>query len=243
MVMRKQRWSYLGLALASAAALGFLVYSMPGSRQLDDDSDSKEPEARSPLPAAVVERFPFPEDQGGKLLEELLAPAEPVAHPASAPPSEAPHGAQGRRPQTPATPLPPLASELPRFSVAPVYRPARPRLLPEDAPLSRSWFAPVLPEQPRLPASPGVRLPSPKVDEPPPLPILAQPQIDRTSDDPTAAFTTLMALSASMPARLTPVPFVPLVLPDPFVHSREVRTRSQPVEESLPVSTPRLPRK
>lgn len=123
-------------------------------------------------------------------------------------------------------------------------RPVRPRLLPEEPPLSRSLFTPVLPESPKLPAGAGVRLPSPPVDEPPPLPILAQRPVDRGApEDPTAAFAALTALSARLPDRLTPVPFLRVVIPDPFAHYREVRSGKEPVEENLPLMTPRLPGK
>src|SRR5579871_3268557 len=182
--MRTIRWAYLGLILASAAALGFLVYSMPGPHS---ESEDERTEAGPPVRSAGVERFRFPDDRGGKLLEELLPPGEPVTPPAPERSLSPPRGTERVGGRTPEAPLPPIAPELPRPNAVPAGRPVRPRLLPEEPPLSRALFTPVLPDNPKLPAGAGVRLPSPPVDEPPPLPILAQHPVDRGApEDPTA---------------------------------------------------------
>src|SRR5262249_31939385 len=138
--------------------------------------------------------------------------------------------------------LPPLAPDLPRSAVTPSAPPARPRPLPEEPPLVRSFFDPLMPQALTLPAGAGVRLPSLALDRPPPLPILAQPQPDRASlEGPTAAFSVGAALAAPLPERSTPAPFIRLVIPDPFEHHQALRGKTPPPEERVPPIAAPLP--
>ena len=72
------------------------------------------------------------------------------------------------------------------------------------------------------------------VNQPPPLPILAQPTADRASlDDPTVDASTVAALAAAMPQRTKPVPYVRVTLPDPFDNRRPL-TLTAPAEDDRP---------
>jgi hypothetical protein len=122
------------------------------------------------------------------------------------------------------------------FAAAPLY-------FPEEAPLSEIGADPARPGATEPPAGPKVRLPSVDVEQPIPLPILAQPHKDRASlADPTLEASVAAALGALTLHRAAPVPFVPINLPDPFEHSEAVRLRYPPDELPMPPPiTPRTP--
>jgi hypothetical protein len=89
-----------------------------------------------------------------------------------------------------------------------------------------------------------IRLSAPDVNQPPPLPILANPGIDRASlDDPTADESLKSALSAVPPIRSNPAPFLRLNLPDPFENAQTVRLRAMPPEDHGPATGPVRPPK
>jgi hypothetical protein len=115
----------------------------------------------------------------------------------------------------------------------------------EPAPLFDQLTAPHLPEQPRLAVGPRVHLASPDVNAPIPLPLLGQQVQDRSSfDDPTLDASLALALALSPPLRITPAPFLRLLLPNPFEHRDAIRLRQAPDEETTPVTaTPRVPGK
>ena len=90
------------------------------------------------------------------------------------------------------------------------------------------------PEPRRLAVGARVRLPSPDVNQPIPLPILAQPTADRASlDDPTGDASAEAALAAAMPKRTMPVPYSRLTLPDPFDNRRPLGV-PPPAEDDRP---------
>jgi hypothetical protein len=94
----------------------------------------------------------------------------------------------------------------------------------------------------KLPASPKVAWPSPDINEPILLPILARPVVDRASlDDPSGDASQAAALASSVPERTNPAPFLRLNLPDPFEHRNAARLRTPLPESPLPIGTPRLP--
>jgi hypothetical protein len=191
---------------------------------------------------ARCEGFPFAADRGGKLLSQALQPSENEAtrKPAvTLEPRRFPDLDSRQRQEVPLTPLPP---ELPKARALPPVRLIRPQPLPEEPPLARSWLAPVLPEKPQFAVSPGVRLPSLKLEQPSPVPILAQPpSAPASADHPTADFSTAAALAAPLPDRTRPVPFVRLVLPDPFEHVQAVRLKAPPPDVELPAAPSPLP--
>ncbi|MBY0526281.1 MAG: hypothetical protein K2R98_23005 [Gemmataceae bacterium] len=192
---------------------------------------------------APGDRFTFPADKGGQALSELLRPPLKLSDDAQAQPGPRPLVV----PPAVANPEPTLSnspSGVPSAKLSPKAPPLRPRVLPEEAPLTAYRSDP--PPVQRQEFTPGalVRVPSRDVNEPIPLPILANPGIDRAPlDDPTAEESLKVALAATMPVRSNPAPFVRLNLPDPFENSHTVRLRSLPAEEQNPASGPLRPPK
>jgi hypothetical protein len=92
-----------------------------------------------------------------------------------------------------------------------------------------------------FPAGKRTRLPSVDVNQPLPLPLLAQPVPDRAPlDDATGEASHTAALAAAPPRRGTPAPFLRLGLPDPFENRLPPRAT---MEEVLPAPGPsRLPK-
>jgi hypothetical protein len=146
--------------------------------------------------------------------------------------------------ENPEVPLPVFKGTPPHLSL-PGLKQAKPGNPPEEAPLSRFRSDPVKPEFVELPAGPLVRLPSIDVEQPIPLPILAQPHRDRASlADPTLEASVAAALAPVTVARTAPMPFTPLNLPDPFENSQAIRLRYTPDElPTPPPITPRTPKK
>lgn len=127
----------------------------------------------------------------------------------------------------------------PAFPPRSARKEPRPGPLREGMPLARYRAAPELPEAAALPTEPLVRLIAPDVREPLPLPILAQPAKERAAaSDPTLEASTAAALRPLAAQRTTPLPFVPLNLPDPFEYARGGRLRFPPSEDVMP---PQLP--
>jgi hypothetical protein len=93
------------------------------------------------------------------------------------------------------------------------------------------------------PDSRRIRAASPDVNQPIPLPILAQPVSDRAPlDDPTADASTAAATSAPIPPRTRKAPFVKRTLPDPYDNRR---TEVPVPEESkdFPLGNPQPPQR
>ena len=80
------------------------------------------------------------------------------------------------------------------------------------------------------------------VNQPVPLPILAQPLADRVPvDDPTTTASMVAALAAIPPPRSQPTPFVRLSLPDPFELAVTIRLRAPPQEDPDPFTSSTRP--
>jgi hypothetical protein len=162
-----------------------------------------------------AEGFRFPEDRGGQILSKVLPPSEKAV-----PPAERDVTSPRRHPPSgldkPSLPLPPVPAEMPRLPAG--KSPAlRPRPLPEDLPLAGHLTDPTPPQAPTLHAGQRVRIPSVDVNQPIPLPILAQPASNRASlEDATAEASRNAAFATSPPVRSTPAPFLKIDLPDPF---------------------------
>jgi len=63
-------------------------------------------------------------------------------------------------------------------------------------------------------------------------------------DDPTVEASLAAALALSPPFRVTAIPFVRFVLPNPFEHRETIKLREPPPEDSTPVTaTPKTPPK
>lgn len=161
-------------------------------------------------------------------LAELLTPGAKAIHdtlPSNLPPRKTPQSIE--QPELPlkSAQLPPPAPP------KPTGKPGQPRTLPEEAPLVRIFNQPEAPHAISMPAGPLVRLWSPDVNEPLPLPILGTGVRDRASlSDPSLEASIAAAHAKLSPARTRPVPFQPHNLPDPFEHSQAVRLRTPPDE-------------
>jgi hypothetical protein len=186
-------------------------------------------------PAPAVDEKSPAGDRASKLVAEVLRPSDKVA---TLPWQD--YEGQRRLPgprflEQPELPLPPDPGELPRTPVVQSARPVRPQPLPEEPSLARRDRSPDLPERPRLPVGPLVRLPGPDLNQPVPVPILAQPLPDRAPlTDPSGEASLAAALAQPMPVRTTPAPFVALNLPDPFANQQAVRLASPPEEDPNP---------
>jgi hypothetical protein len=198
------------------------------------------------IASAENDELALPPDKEGKLLVETLRPSEklPGRLPSEAVKPRRLSAAPGvEKPQLP--PPPPLPALPATMGESSGQRPLaaldqkgtafRPRLLPEEPPFSRHRIVLAQPESIKLPAGPRVRLASPDVNQPIPLPILAQPVRNRAPlNDPTLDVSLSAALAETVPGRTSPAPFLRLTLPDPFENRKTVRLRKTPPEEGIP---------
>jgi hypothetical protein len=215
---------FAATVLASIAGCG----RPPSVVDLGGMSVAAEPgKAGEPTPKPPV----LPDDQGGKAVGQLLAPAggREVTPPAKAPvPLAVP-------PALTDSPLPPAQVAVPRRPLTAQEKGLRPRSPAED-PLSLvPSTPPVVPSRPTQPSRALTRVSSPDVNEPVPLTIIGLPVADRIPlDDPTAEASLQAALSTGVPVRTTPVPFTPTTVSDPFQNAEIVRLRTPPPEDSHP---------
>jgi hypothetical protein len=118
----------------------------------------------------------------------------------------------------------------------------RPTLVTEELPPT-PLAAVSVPEPVRMATTQGARADSIDVHQLPPLPVLAQSVQERaTLDDVTADVSTVMVLSARMPLRLAPAPFVRLAIPDPFENRRPLTLLVPPEPGSPLTGSPQVPR-
>ncbi len=209
----------------------------------DPTGPGQSPGLVHPGAEAATDGFDFPNDRGGKLLADLLAPsakAEPLPSDLPAKPLRFPTPHSLERTDLP---LPPSEAELPRKHSSEKLRPTRPRSVPEEQPLSEYRSDPTLPQHVLLPAGERAREWSPEINEPIPLPILAQKQSETPSaDDATSEVSLAAALATVPPPRTTPAPLLRLTLPEPFEFRKAVRLRAEPAESPVPIAaTPRPP--
>jgi hypothetical protein len=193
--------------------------------------------------ALAGERFTYGRDEGGMMLAQVLPPVEKL--PPYTPPG---FGEALRCPESSAVLLPegalsPLTPDVPESRLEKPLPALRPQILPEEPPLARDVLEPDVPAPPYLLTGAPVRLPVMDPEQPMPVPILAEAHADKapTGADLTGDVSTAAALKATLPDRTAPAPFLRLVLPDPFEHSRTVRLSSPPPEGQLPAAVPRLP--
>jgi hypothetical protein len=187
--------------------------------------------------------FRFPDDKGGKMLAQVLPPADAVPAPGEGVASGPKRLPGAPALEQPSVPLAPNQGQVPRLPAGRRGPPLRPRALPDELPPAAPRPEP--PQETQFPAGDRVRLPGPDVNQPVPLPVLAAPAPDRGSlDDPTADFSAAAAQSGPVPARAAPAPFARVSLPDPFENRDAVRVREAPPEKGDPVTAaPRPPGK
>jgi hypothetical protein len=89
-----------------------------------------------------------------------------------------------------------------------------------------------------------VRVAAPPLDQPLPLPFLAQKALEPLpGDEATAQFSAAAALAAPMPWRQQPAPFLRLTIPDPFENHPAARLSTEWPESAIPsTQAPRAPR-
>ena len=138
----------------------------------------------------------------------MLPPADvhgPLTEPAAGPRRAPAAGLSTPRPPPPPpslAPPPPVLAERNR-------KPVQPRLVVEET-LGLGRGDPEPPQPRSFVVGDRIRLPSADVNQPPPLPILAQPTADRASlDDPTVDASAAAATAATMPQRTNAVPYAP----------------------------------
>src|SRR5439155_14953385 len=128
--------------------------------------------------------------------------------------AKSPQRQPAREPEAPAI-LPPSTSPPLHRRVDNRKKSARAQELADASPLHDQFALPRLPESPHLPAGPRLRVASPDVNQPIPLPVLGQRAPDRAAlDDPTVDVSLALALAISPPLRLVPAPFLRLALPN-----------------------------
>jgi hypothetical protein len=192
------------------------------------------------------EQFPFPADREGRLLAEKLRPSDqvpPLTEEKKTGPKRQSGPAKLENPDVPlaaATLNPPASVPLEKGGGKPIL----PKLVEAESLLLRQRIEMDQPTAMKLPASPKVAWPSPDINEPIRLPILARPVVDRASlDDPSGDASQSAALVSTVPDRTIPAPFLRLNLPDPFEHRNTVRLRVAPELElgSIPTDLIRVP--
>lgn len=236
-----RRWPVYLLFGAAGGLLGGLAScGGPTSRAPAEDAftpgvvraqAADEPTAPKPELPPEPPSFRFPEDAGGALLAKLLPPSQ-----AGGPSADRARGP--RRPMTrreldaPTLPLPPAVPVLPRLPAS-KRQPLRPRLTLEES-LDDVAVHAFLPQAPTLPAGERVRVASPDVNQPVPLPVLARPALDRAPvEDVTGEASTAAALAAPVPQRTRPAPFLKLIVPDPYEYRRPLGLPVPP-EQAVP---------
>lgn len=221
----------------------FLILSGCGQRTaaVDDKTAQRSPST----PHRSDEEFPLPPGGEGKMLAKTLLPSDQVPRMTDAstvaPRRQSPPG----KLETPELPSPPAIVTAP--PAIPLEdnkkgKKVRPMLVERESPLLRQRMDLDRPAAVNLPAGPKVAWPSPEVNQPIPLPILARPVADRASlDDPSGEASRSAALAAPVSDRATPAPALRLTLPDPFEHLSTVRLRTPPPEAPLPADHVRPP--
>jgi hypothetical protein len=233
------------LSFVSLFLLCGVLVGLPGCTRtaLSPEAPAEEPSKpaaenkEAPQPA---ETFRFPKDAGGAVLAEKLAPSLSA---------ERQSGRSGKRGiasvsdlKLPEMPLPQQAAELPRLPAPRKLHLLRPRLVSTEM-LDENGLAVVLPERTLLPAGARVRAAARDPNEPLALPPLAQPVPNRASlEDATTEVSAAAVLTAPLPQRGTPAPFLRLTLPDPYEHRRPLRLPALAEATTPRTGTPQTPR-
>jgi hypothetical protein len=199
--------------------------------------------ALKPAVEAAPAEFAFPEDSGGKLLSRTLTP------PAVLPP-ERTIGPEPRNVpraiENPGLPASKEVASLPRLDSEPKRRPALPFFVAPEQTLDGHELPAGLPQSLQFPVGDRLKVPSISVEQPIDLPLMAQPLPDTaTVSDPTHASSRDAVLSATMPARTVPAPFMIFGTPDPFENHDVVKIRGPGLGEELvpPATGSQTPRR
>lgn len=217
------------------------VLMTPQNATLTEESPRATTVARAETEEAEPVPFTFPDDSGGVLLAKVLPPKDVESARLDRP--HTPHRALDYSFDKPPTlALPPSFVTLARLADDGSHSSLRPRLVADETFGTFPDSLP-LPQTPALPDMARIRVPSPDMNRPIPLPILAQPISERVSlDDPTLDASTAAALTAPIPPRSNKALFLKQTLPDPYDHRR---TDFPTTEESkeFPLGSPQTPRR
>ncbi len=230
-----------GVLLALGGCSRSAVVMAPENPSRVEESSAPKTLARGRAEDSERTSFTFPDDAGGALLARVLPPkdVEPTWPERTQPPRRS-SASDFLKP--PALPLPLSQAALPRMPDERKLSPLHPHLVFDET-KSGLPDSPRLPQAPSLPDNGRIRVPSPDVNQPIPLPIRAKPVSDRASlDDPTLDASTAAATAAPIPPRTRKAPFRKETLPDPYDHRR---TDVPAPEESkeFPLGSPQtLPR-
>jgi hypothetical protein len=177
------------------------------------------------------EPFRLPADEGGALLGRVLAPVRPAV-----PENFGPQRRTLPPPRDFAARMPPLPAGEPTAVRLPTSKPThllRPHLVHDEG-LGDHGTDPVVPVPVSFAAEARIKIMGEDEGIPPPLPILAQPTIDRVSfEDPTIPASTAAALAAPLPDRTSPAPYQKTTIPEPYENRRPL-TISPPAEGDSP---------
>jgi hypothetical protein len=238
--------------------LGCLLASMSagcGERSARITPESEAYAAESTMPVEQAQdgtaeptpssEFPFPTDQGGRLLADRLRPANQVPTLPEEKHAPSKRSASPAKLENPELSLPKLPILHPPSLPLTKIKPIRPTLVEGEPPLSRERLDLPSPTPVKLAAGPKIAWPSPYIHQPIPLSILARQVTDRASlDDPSGDASQAAALASKVPDRTVPAPFLRLTIPDPFEHRNAVRLRAAPLElSSMPMDPIRVPMK
>lgn len=221
-------------ALAGCARSSVAVNNAAAPAEAEKKADA------APAPAAATgEPFKFPDDRGGKMLGELLAPSAQSAPEARLQPRPLPPPASVGQPEVP---LQPTLAELARPPLVQKTPPPKPHTPAEDLPLVAYRGEPVGPNRVTFSAGAPVSIASPDVAQPTRLPYLGQPGVDRVPvEDPTVDESLKAALAGEIPVRATPAPFDRRSVPDPFENAQTIRLKTPPAEDTTPSGGSPLP--
>jgi len=231
--------------LSVSLVLGSMALCLPGcSRRSDalaptavlsEQTPVEEKQPPTAVPVANGRPFAFPAGKGGELLGQALRPSDKLDAV-----DRNPGPLNLRAPAEVHDPSPRLRenqASVPRPSLTPKVAPLRPRMLPEDAPLTAYRADPQPPSRSELPVRALVSAPSVDVNQPLSLGFLSGYQSDRVAlDDPTDDSSQRAALATALPVRSSPVPFTPDNLPDPFQNIQTIKLRTPPPEDHEPAS-------
>ncbi|QEL14396.1 hypothetical protein [Limnoglobus roseus] len=191
------------------------------------------PEAVKPVPPKL-EPFRYPDDAAGKQVEQALTPALPAEKPSrvTAPRPRVSEVDRGelptKKPTVPAAPLP----MTPRKSAVP----PPPR---EGVPATVGVGNEMPLQDTKLPEGPSAKAPSRPEPTAVDVPRMATQLPDRVpTDDPTAEISTHRIVNTLMPAPTITVPFLRLLLPDPFEFAEQLKAPPAPEFATTPVLVP-----
>jgi len=228
-------WVVLGGATGCSSSAPAIDLSEPEAATKEKD---KEAAAKEEKPGAP---FKLPGDEGGKILAKVLPPTPMptlLRNPKAATPPPGP-----RMPlQLPETTLPSATPELMRLPVTANKGLTRPDFQLEET-LEESFDSPIVPKIPSFVTGRLSQVPSEDVSIPPMLPLMAVPLSSLVPvEDATEEASNAAVLSAELPGRSTPVPFVRMTRPEPYENQVPL-TLEIPEDEATPqTATPEIKR-